>query len=272
MRLRFRHAAAGTTASTLVLMLLGVLTAATGTGLSCRAQWPFCDGGLFPATFASVPEWAHRAVAMLVGFAILGLAVWAWRSGREKRIRYASVAAVLVLPTQVILGAITVTFGGRVPGGYSVPVQAAHFATALTIFGLLAATTAWAARGGEGRARAALLWGAVLAPAYALVSRGLFVPYWTPQMQSASYAFGLALFAALLCGALWSSRPALRRALGATLAVLGLHLLLGRALYAVLPGAATLYVLGTGFVVAATVLAAAVSYRGGLRAGDTSAA
>jgi len=262
MRLRFRHAAAGTTAGTLLLMLLGVLTAATGTGLSCRAQWPFCDGGLFPATAASVPEWSHRAVAMVVGFAILGLAAWAWRSGMEKRIRYASAAAVLILPTQVILGAVTVTLGGRISGGYSVPVLVAHFATALSIFALLSAATAWASAGSSGRVRAALLWGAVLAPAYAAVSRDFLVPYWTPQMQAGSYLFGLSLFAALVCAGLWSASKPLRRALAALCVVLGFHLLLGRALYAVLPGADVLYHLGTGVVVAGVVALAALVYRG----------
>lgn len=271
MRVRFRHVAAGTTASTLVLMVLGVLTAATGTGLSCRAQWPFCDGGLFPQTAASAPEWTHRFAAMLVGFAILGLAAYAWRAGRPKRERYASALAVVILPTQVILGAVTVTFGGRIPGGYSVPVQAAHFLTALAIFGLLAATSAWAAGGGRGRVRAALLWGAALAPAYALASRGLFVPYWTPQMQAFSYAVGLSLFAALLCAALWTDSGTLRSTLAATLAVLGGHLLLGRALYSVVPGAGVLYLFGTGAILAATLVAAGAVYRGSVGTGSPTA-
>ncbi len=271
MRLRFRHAAAGTTAATLLLMLLGVLTAATGTGLSCQAQWPFCDGGLFPATVASVPEWSHRAVAMAVGFAILGLAGWAWRAGMEKRIRYASAAAVLILPTQVILGAVTVTLGGRISGGYSVPVLVAHFATALAIFALLAATAAWSSDGGSGRVRAALLWAALLAPAYAAVTRDFLAPFWTPQMQAGSYLFGLSLFAALLCAGLWSDSSPLRRALGALCVVLGAHLLLGRALYAVLPAADVLYQFGTGAVVAGTVALAVLVFRGRVAPGGTTA-
>jgi len=260
MRLRFRHAAALTTAATLVLMLLGVLTAATGTGLSCQAQWPFCDGGLFPASLASVPEWAHRAVAMVVGFAILGLGAAAWRGERPKRERLATAAAVVILPTQIVLGAVTVTLGGLIPGGYSVPVQVAHFATALSIFGLLAATSAWAAGGDDARVRAALLWSAALAPAYAVVSRGLLFPPSVP-MQALAYGVGLALFAALLCAALWTDVEQLRRALAGLLAVLSGHLLLGRALYSVFPAADAVYLLGTGVVVAATVLVAAFVYR-----------
>jgi cytochrome c oxidase assembly protein subunit 15 len=261
MRLRFRHLAAGTTGMTLLLLLLGVLTAATGTGLSCQAQWPFCDGGLFPATVASVPEWAHRVWAMLTGFLILGVAGWSWYpERRERRQRSAATLAAALLPVQVLLGAVTVTFSGRIPGGYSVPVQTAHFGTALLIFGALAATFAWAAAPGRRSARRPLALAALLVPAYAAVSRGLFFPYSYP-VQAASTGIGFALVAALvLAGVRADARP-VRRVTALALTLLSAHLLLARALYPVAPGTETLYALGTGAVVGTVLLAAGLAYR-----------
>jgi cytochrome c oxidase assembly protein subunit 15 len=131
--------AAATTLLTFVLILLGVYTAATGTGLSCAAQWPTCGGGpfgLFPPNAASIPEWTHRFVAMVAGFAILGTAAAAWRTDADRRTRVAATTAAVFLPVQVGLGAETVFT-------YTPVVQTAHHGTALLIFGALVATTLW---------------------------------------------------------------------------------------------------------------------------------
>lgn len=137
---RFRHLAAVTTGMTFTLILLGVYTAASGAGLSCGANWPLCNGavfGLFPANWPSFIEWSHRLVAMITGFMILGTTYAAWRGNRERRTRIASAIALVVLPVQVILGGLTVI-------RYTIPIQVAHHAAALVIFGALVATTAWA--------------------------------------------------------------------------------------------------------------------------------
>lgn len=137
---RFRHLAAVTTGMTFALILLGVYTAAAGAGLSCGANWPLCNGGvfgLFPANWPSFIEWSHRLVAMITGFMILGTTYAAWRGGKARRTRLASTVALVVLPVQVILGGLTVT-------RYTIPIQVAHHAAALVIFGALVAATAWA--------------------------------------------------------------------------------------------------------------------------------
>jgi cytochrome c oxidase assembly protein subunit 15 len=133
---RFRHLAAVTTGLTFSLILLGVYTAAMGAGLSCSAQWPFCDGGLIPQTWPSFVEWFHRLVAMITGFFILGTAAGAWKYHGEKRIRGAATLALAVTPIQVVLGGATVFV-------YTPVVQVAHHAAALVIFGALVATTLW---------------------------------------------------------------------------------------------------------------------------------
>jgi cytochrome c oxidase assembly protein subunit 15 len=133
---RFRHLAAATTALTFALILLGVYTAAMGAGLSCSAQWPFCDGGLLPQTFPSFVEWFHRLIAMITGFFILGTTAGAWKYHRQKRIRGAATLALAVTPLQIVLGGATVFV-------YTPLVQVAHHAAALVIFGSLLATTLW---------------------------------------------------------------------------------------------------------------------------------
>ncbi|MFC6989246.1 hypothetical protein ACFQJD_11975 [Haloplanus sp. GCM10025708] len=95
--LSFPRFAALTTGLTLTLVMLGIYTAATGSGLACSAQWPLCDGGLLPQTIPSFVEWFHRLVAMITGFFILGTALWAWRRP-DARTRSAATLAVLLLP------------------------------------------------------------------------------------------------------------------------------------------------------------------------------
>lgn len=145
---RFRHLAAVTTGLTFALILLGVYTAAMGAGLSCSAQWPFCDGGLIPQTFPSFVEWFHRLIAMIAGFFILGTTVGAWKYHDQRRIRGAATLALAATPLQMILGGATVFV-------YTPVVQVAHHAAAMIIFGALLATTLWsyeAERAPEARA------------------------------------------------------------------------------------------------------------------------
>jgi len=107
-----------------------------GAGLSCSAQWPFCDDGLSPQTSPSLIEWFHRLVAMITGFFIIGTAAGAWKYTAQKRIRGAATLALAVTPPQIVLGGATVFV-------YTPLVQVAHHAAALVIFGSLVATTLW---------------------------------------------------------------------------------------------------------------------------------
>jgi cytochrome c oxidase assembly protein subunit 15 len=134
---RLRRLFAVTTALTFALILLGVYTASAGAGLSCGADWPFCNGGLMWETVPGFIEWFHRLVAMITGFFILGSTWGAWRHYDSTRIRAAATLALVVLPVQILLGGGTVLF-------YGAWVQVAHHGAALIIFGALLATTLWA--------------------------------------------------------------------------------------------------------------------------------
>ncbi|MFC6615713.1 heme A synthase [Halopenitus salinus] len=138
-RLTFRRYAAVTTAMTTVLVALGVYTSGTGSGLACQAQWPLCSDQLIPTLTLNPDfiEWFHRVWAMVTGFLILGLAAWTWLGDRSRRTRIAATLAVAILPVQILVGAITVTIGGLVPGGYTLSTHAAHLVVALAIVTLL---------------------------------------------------------------------------------------------------------------------------------------
>jgi cytochrome c oxidase assembly protein subunit 15 len=234
--LTFRRFAAFTTVLTMTLIMLGVYTAATGSGLACSAQWPLCDDGLLPQTVPSFIEWFHRLVAMITGFFILGTTAWAWRSSVGRRTKLTATLALVLLPLQISIGAVTVTLNGMLPRGYSPPTQAAHLLVALGIFTSLVVTTLLAAdgsfeRGPLRRARSALVASLAILPAVAIFSRvgGLF-PY-TPASQAAFLGVSLSLFATLVAATAWlgdTRAPRLRYVTGAALALVFATMLLGR--------------------------------------------
>lgn len=131
-----RHVAYVTAGATFLLILLGVYTGATGSGLGCSAQWPLCDDGLLPQSLPSLIEWLHRFVALVTGFFILGLTYVGWRHFEETRIRGAVTLAVVTLPVQILLGGATVI-------EYTPAIQTAHHGAALVIFSAVLAATLW---------------------------------------------------------------------------------------------------------------------------------
>lgn len=248
--IRFERLALATTASTGLLMTLGVYTAATGAGLACAQQWPLCDGGLLPQSIPSFVEWLHRFVAMLVGFLIIGTAGWSWLGDRARRTSIAATVAVVLLPLQVSIGAVTVTLNGALPQGYSTPTQAAHLLAALSIFTALTLATLFArdeggppgeggataasvetagwADGERPRVRLGLLAALGALPLAALFGRTTTLFAYTPPAQAAFVASGLVAFAGLLAAAGWAIDRRLRAAAAVALACTLLVLLLGR--------------------------------------------
>ena len=202
MNTRLRRLVGVSAGLTGVLMILGVYTAATGAGLTCAGRWPLCDGflGLFPANWSSFIEWFHRFVAMVTGFVILGTTISAWRRGADRRVRLALAAATILLPSQIVLGALTVTT-------YEWAVLLAHFGTASTIFTGVALAAAWTygTDGADaGRVRTALTAAGVLLPVLLLLAPHTFVSF-GPTVQAAYYLAGLTTYAALLTAAVWSA-------------------------------------------------------------------
>lgn len=206
MRFRFRRLMVVTTGLTFALMLLGIYTAAFGAGLTCGARWPFCDGwlGLFPANIPSFIEWFHRLVAMITGFVILGTTYSAWKHHDDRRVTWTLVLAVLLLPVQIALGAVTVTNGGMFPWGYAPIVQISHYTAALAILGLLTVGTALSVDR-PSRSRLQQLTAAVLVllPIQYLFSYETLFTY-SAEVQIIYYGLSLLMFGLLVSVAVWT--------------------------------------------------------------------
>ncbi len=132
---RFQKLAAATVVTAILLVTIGVIVRATGSGTACP-HWPGCFAGQFLPSLSDGPqvwiEWIHRTVAAIIGFEVLGLAALAILDLRSRRILVAAtVVAVLLVGFQAWLGAETVRQGNS---GQSVT---AHLASAMALVGLL---------------------------------------------------------------------------------------------------------------------------------------
>lgn len=197
-----------TTVVTAITAVVGVVTAATGSGLTCEARWPLCDGavfGLFPANFMSFIEWFHRLVAMVTGLLIIGSTVTAWRGGGSRRVRLATLVAVLLTPLQVVFGAFTVLVHEFV-FGYSVLVLTLHFGLASLILGALVAATVWTYAEGASVSTARVQQAGTVAllgfPVMIALTPRLFFSF-GEVVQFSYYGLGFGLFSALAVVALW---------------------------------------------------------------------
>ncbi len=210
-----------------LLMTIGVYTAATGAGLTCAGRWPLCDGlfGLFPANWASFIEWFHRLVAVVVGLWLIGLTALAFRRDAPRLLRGALVVAVVLLPTQIVLGALTVR-------EYAVVILLAHFVTATGIFTASAVAAAVANRRWlTAHPRVHMLGPAVVVVPMLLLTPHLLVAF-TPAVQVGYYLSGLTAVGLTVAGVVTAStwdRTRIARA-GAAL-VLALLLIVGRLVF-----------------------------------------
>jgi protoheme IX farnesyltransferase len=105
---RFRRLAVVTIAATFVLIAVGGLVRATDSGLGCP-DWPRCFGRLLPpAEFHAWVEHSHRLVASVVMVLVAILVVAAWRTGQDRVVRRATVAALVLVLAQAMIGAFVV--------------------------------------------------------------------------------------------------------------------------------------------------------------------
>ena len=130
---RFQKLASVTLVATVLLVTLGVVVRATGSGMGCP-DWPTCHGAWIPTTddYKAWLEWWHRTVAATIGFLILGVAFLAWKDHRDRRsILWPGIATVALVVYQAWLGRETVRLNNS---GESVT---AHLAAAMALLGLL---------------------------------------------------------------------------------------------------------------------------------------
>jgi cytochrome c oxidase assembly protein subunit 15 len=101
--------ARGTAVATFALIVLGAIVRATGSGLACP-DWPLCHGRVLPPLQPQVLfEWGHRVVALIVSLLTAALAARILFLPAQRRVLGRLVGlALLLLATQVLLGALTV--------------------------------------------------------------------------------------------------------------------------------------------------------------------
>ena len=120
-------------ASTAVLIFAGGLVTSTGSGLSVP-DWPTTYGwSMFTFPLDKMVggiryEHSHRLIASGVGFLIVVLAGWLWRTEPRAWVRNLGYAALAAVVTQGILGGITVLW--YLPA----PVSIAHAGLAQLVF------------------------------------------------------------------------------------------------------------------------------------------
>jgi heme A synthase len=138
-----RSLAVTTTASALLLVAVGALVRATGSGEGCPG-WPRCFGRWLPpfTHHPGVPltnaliEYSHRLVALVVGVMVVSLSAVAWwRYRRVGRVVVAASAAVGLWLFQAVLGGLVVRYG------LTPALVTAHLATATLFVGVLAYLT-----------------------------------------------------------------------------------------------------------------------------------
>ncbi|MGE0043060.1 MAG: heme A synthase [Vicinamibacterales bacterium] len=156
----FQRLALWTTAVTYLLILVGGLVRASGSGLGCP-DWPHCFGSWVPPlSAADLPpgfdasrfnlaqtwtEYLNRLLGVSVGFLIFATAISAWRHHRRSpRILWPVIAALLLTGYEGWLG-------GRVVAHELAPwIVTAHLIVALVIVQLLLYATVWAVLAGDG--------------------------------------------------------------------------------------------------------------------------
>jgi protoheme IX farnesyltransferase len=120
-------------AMTLVLVTIGVIVRATGSGMGCP-DWPLCHGQLIPPLddYRAWIEWLHRTVAAAIGFVVLALAFVGLRDHRDRpSLVWPSLGVVVLVGFQAWLGRETVRLNNS---GESVT---AHLAAAMALIALL---------------------------------------------------------------------------------------------------------------------------------------
>ncbi len=161
-----------------VVILLGALVRATGSGAGCGESWPTCDGQIVPAVLegARAVEFTHRVASGVAIVAVGVLAVWVFRAfGRGHLARKAAVVSVVAIIGEALIGAWLVLAAlvgsdDSVARSVSVPL---HLVNTLLLLAALTLTAFWASGGGPIRPatdRGFAVWAVVITAGTVLVS------------------------------------------------------------------------------------------------------
>ncbi|HEU4867595.1 MAG TPA: heme o synthase [Actinomycetota bacterium] len=133
---RFQKLATATTLMAMVLVMVGALVRASGSGLGCP-DWPRCHGSWIPPMEkTAIIEYSHRLTASIVGFLVLALAIFAWLKQRTSpSVFWPSLAALVTVIVQAGVGRQVVL------DELHADTVVLHFFLSLALVGLLATAT-----------------------------------------------------------------------------------------------------------------------------------
>lgn len=115
----------------LLILIGGALVTKTESGMGCGRSWPGCNGQLIPdeITKEVLIEFSHRLVTGSVGFLILILTIWSWKTmGHIRETKFLAIMAMFFLILQALIGAAQVLWG---QGDF---ILALHFGISLLSF------------------------------------------------------------------------------------------------------------------------------------------
>lgn len=132
----------------IAVILWGAYVRATGSGAGCGNRWPLCNGAVLPRTTQAqtIIEFIHRLTSGLAVVMVSTLLVWCWRkTSKGDWARYSSLAAILLLFNEAILGALLVLFEhvGQDRSSGRVFFLCTHFGNTLLLLTALALTAQW---------------------------------------------------------------------------------------------------------------------------------
>lgn len=146
-----RRLAIVTLAINVVVILLGALVRATGSGAGCGRSWPSCQGTLIPALEgATAIEFTHRAAS---GVALLAVGLLVWlvfrRTDRGHPARTGAVISGISILIEAGIGAVIVLAewvanDASVARAVSVPI---HLVSTFVLLGGLVLTVFWLSGG-----------------------------------------------------------------------------------------------------------------------------
>lgn len=139
----FRRLALATTVTTLVVIGVGALVRATGSGDGCP-DWPRCFGRWIPPLeYHALVEYSHRTVGAIAIAMLCTTAVVAVRRHRaERAILWPTLVATSTIFIQAALGAIVVTVKSDPDlARFEAGLVTLHIATALLLIGMLVSVT-----------------------------------------------------------------------------------------------------------------------------------
>lgn len=130
-----------------VVILLGALVRATGSGAGCGPSWPTCEGEIVPELEgATAVEFTHRAVSGIALILVLVLALTVWRKTTKGHpARTGAVLSVVAIIGEALIGAMIVLAewvaeDASVARALSVPL---HLVNTLFLLAVLSLTIFW---------------------------------------------------------------------------------------------------------------------------------